>query len=68
MDSRGTRLVEPIDLPFPKVVLDINVSAEGSQENIDAVTAALKNHCAVSKVLQQAGTEVVERWNVTNAA
>ena len=68
MDSRGTRLVEPIDRPFPKVVLDINVQAEGQQSDIDIVTAQLKNHCAVSKVLQQAGTEVIERWHVTNVA
>jgi putative redox protein len=63
MDSRGTRLVEPIDVPFPKVVLDIHVEAKGAPEDIDAVQTQLRDHCAVSKVLQQAGTVVTERWH-----
>ena len=63
MDSRGTRLVEPIDIPFPKVVLDIRVEAKGTPENIDAVKTQLRDDCAVSKDLQQAGTEVIERWH-----
>ncbi len=68
MDSRGTRLIEPIDVPFPKVVINITADMDGPQEAIDQVIANLRHHCAVSKMLQQSGTEVVENWTVNGIA
>ncbi len=64
MDSRGTRLIEPIDVPFPKVTITIAVETSGSDQAVERVVADLRHHCAVSKMLQQSGTEVVERWTV----
>lgn len=64
MNSSGTRLIEPIDVPFPKVVINIDAEMDGPQEAIDQVVASLRNHCAVSKMLQQSGTEVVEHWTI----
>lgn len=68
MDSRGTRLIEPIDVPFPKVIINITVDMDGPSEAIDKVIANLRNHCAVSKMLQQSGTEVVENWTVNGVS
>lgn len=68
MDSRGTRLIEPIDIPFPKVVINITAEMDGPQDAIDQVIANLKHHCAVSKMLQQSGTEVIENWTVNGTA
>ncbi len=62
MDSHGTRLINPIDVPFPEVTLDINVTYEGPREGAIKVTEQLKHHCAVSKMLQESGTKVVEHW------
>ena len=64
MDSRGTRLIEPIDVPFPKVVITIAVETAGPDEAVERVMADLRHHCAVSKMLQQSGTQVVENWTV----
>lgn len=64
MDSRGTRLIEPIDVPFPKVIINISVETPGPKEAVDQVMMDLRHHCAVSKMLQQSGTEVVEKWTV----
>jgi uncharacterized OsmC-like protein len=64
MDSSGTRLIEPIDVPFPKVALTITADMEGSDEAIDAVISKLRHHCAVSKMLQMSGSEVTETWTI----
>lgn len=64
MDSRGTRLIEPIDVPFPNTVLFITATMNGSEEGIEAVIHKLKEHCAVSKMLRMSGTRVTENWTV----
>lgn len=68
MDSRGTRLIEPIDVPFPKVIINIIAEMNGPDEAINQVIENLKHHCAVSKMLQQSGTEVIENWTVNGTA
>ena len=55
MDSRGTRLIEPIDVPFPKVIINIAVETSGPVEAVERVMSDLRHHCAVSKMLQQSG-------------
>ena len=55
MDSRGTRLIEPIDVPFPDIKILIKTTMDGPAEGIDAVVTKLREHCAVSKMLRQSG-------------
>ena len=62
MDSHGTRLINPIDIPFPEVTLTITANYEGPREGAVAVVEKLKHHCAVSKMLQESGTRVIEHW------
>ena len=62
MDSHGTRLINPIDIPFPEVVITITANYEGPREGALEVVSKLKHHCAVSKMLQESGTRVVEHW------
>lgn len=64
MDSRGTRLIEPIDVPFPETILFIKATMNGSEDAIQTVIHKLKEHCAVSKMLRQSGTSVTENWTV----
>ncbi len=64
MDSHGTRLIHPIDVPFPSVTLDITAEFEGPRAGAIRVTELLRDHCAVSKMLQESGTEVVENWTL----
>ena len=68
MDSHGTRLINPIDVPFPSVTLSINADFEGPREGAVKVTEVLRNYCAVSKMLQESGTEVVENWVLNGVA
>ena len=62
MDSHGTRLIKPIDVPFPEVVLDIRAEFDGPPDGAMEVVRNLRHHCAVSKMLQESGTRVVEQW------
>ncbi|SNS86729.1 OsmC family protein [Tropicimonas sediminicola] len=68
MDSHGTRLINPIDVPFPSVVLNINADFDGPREGAVKVTETLREYCAVSKMLQESGTEVVENWTLNGVA
>lgn len=64
MDSSGTRLIEPIDIPFPEVTISIVAEMDGPDEAIDAVIGNLRHHCAVSKMLQMSGSDVTETWTI----
>ena len=64
MDSHGTRLIHPIDVPFPQVTLTITAGYDGPREGALEVVRKLKSHCAVAMMLRQSGTEVVEHWRL----
>lgn len=64
MDSHGTRLINPIEVPFPTVTLYISATYEGPRDGALQVVAKLREHCAVSMMLQQSGTEVIEHWTL----
>ena len=68
MDSHGTRLIHPIDVPFPKVVININATMSGHPENINEIVTKLSQHCAVAMMLRQSGSEVVENWTINGVA
>lgn len=67
MDSSGTRLIQPIDVPFPAVGIRIEAEMKGPDAAIDAVISKLRHHCAVSKMLQMSGSEVTETWMINGA-
>ena len=64
MDSHGTRLINPIDVPFPEVTLFIKAEYDGPRDGALQVVEKLRHHCAVSMMLQQSGTNVVENWTL----
>ena len=64
MDSHGTRLINPIDVPFPEVTLFIKADYEGPRDGALQVVEKLRQHCAVSMMLQKSGTKVVENWTL----
>lgn len=64
MDSHGTRLLKPVDVPFPEVKIVITAEMTGPDEGIVTVVDKLKEHCAVATMLRAAGTAVTESWIV----
>ena len=64
-DRRGVMLEEEVRVPFPKIVLTINVRTGASDTEMEKVKTELPMYCPVSKVIREAGTEIEEVWNVT---
>lgn len=64
-DRRGASLMEEIDVPFPKIVLTIDVRTDASDADMAKIREELPKFCPVSKVIREAGTEIEEVWNVT---
>ncbi len=63
LDRRGVMLTEEIDVPFPKIVLNIVADGPATDDELKQVSAELSKYCAISKVFRAAGTEVEENWS-----
>ena len=64
VNSSGTRLVKEIDVPFPDVKLFIEFTTSSDAAAVEVLKRDLRRYCAVSKVLQQAGSKVEEIWTI----
>jgi len=64
VNSSGTRLVKEIDVPFPDVKLFIELTTKSDGAKVEILKRDLRRYCAVSKVLQQAGSKVEEVWTI----
>ena len=64
-DRRGAMLTEEVRIPFPKIVLNIDVTTTASDAEMAKVKAELPMYCPVSKVIRESGTVIEEVWNVT---
>lgn len=68
VNSSGTRLVKEIDVPFPEVKLFIEFTTTSDQTAVEILKRDLRRYCAVSKVLQQAGSAIEEIWTIHHRA
>jgi uncharacterized OsmC-like protein len=68
VNSSGTRLVKEIDVPFPEVRLFIEFTTTSDRSAVETLKRDLRRYCAVSKVLQQAGSAVEEVWTIHHRA
>lgn len=64
MDRRGPLLQAEVDVPFVEVRLDIHVTTEASEAEIDKVKTELAKYCPVAKMLTTAGTRIVDTWHI----
>ena len=55
----GVMLEEEIDIPFPEILLTINLTTDASDEKIDILKTDLPKYCPVAKVFSQSGTNVI---------
>ena len=65
LDTRGFRNVADVSVPFPKVELKVDVAGDLSESQVDALKTELGKRCPVSVIFRQAGSEIIETWNVT---
>ncbi len=64
-DRRGVILAEEVEVPFPKVVLNIKITTSAGDTQIEKLKTDLARFCPLSKVIRASGTEIEENWNVT---
>ncbi len=64
-DRRGVALAEDISLPFPEIVLTIDLTTGAGEAAIEVVKADLRKYCPVSRVFTEAGTNVITNWNIS---
>lgn len=64
LDTRGIR--EGLDLarPIPRVMLMLDLATDARNEALEALKIELHKRCPVSRVLREAGVDIVEDWRV----
>ena len=62
----GASLVQEVDIPFPEVTLDIAISTDASETDLDEVKKQLAMYCPIAKVIRNSGTVINENWNNIN--
>lgn len=64
----GVNLQEEVDLPFEEIRMTVDIASPASPEDIQKLAADVAKFCAVSKILRQSGTNVVDTWNLKPTA
>jgi uncharacterized OsmC-like protein len=62
----GVGLIQEVDVPFPEITLDINISTNASQNDLEEVKKQLAMYCPIAKVIRNAGTKINENWTIVN--
>lgn len=60
----GVNLLEEVQVPFPQIELTIDMTTNGTEEQVETLQRDLPKYCAVSKVISQAGTDITTEWRV----
>ncbi len=63
-DNRGTRLLEEVDVPYPKIKLSISVKTPASDEEMVLLKSDLQKFCPLAKIIRGSGTDIEEIWHV----
>ena len=66
-DRRGVELKEEIDVPFPEILLTIDMVTNADDALLERLKTDLARFCPISKVIRQSGTKITEVWNVSRA-
>ncbi len=61
-DRRGVTLVEEVEVPFTRIMLNVKSSGTASTEQLQQVAGEVAKYCPLSKLFRQAGTEIEENW------
>ena len=61
-DRRGVLLSEEIDVPFPAITLTVACDGPASADDLAAVGAETAKYCAIAKLFQAAGTDLIVNW------
>lgn len=63
-DRRGVTLIEEVEQPFSNIVMDIDVTTNGTEDQIETLRTELEKFCPVAKVFRGSGITITENWTV----
>lgn len=63
----GVTLQEEVDVVFPEILLQIKVVSNATEEQQEILKNDLPKYCAVSKVIRQSGTNIIDEWHFSAA-
>tara|TARA_R110002096_G_scaffold14257_1_gene49721 strand:+ start:224 stop:688 length:465 start_codon:yes stop_codon:yes gene_type:complete len=66
-DRRGVTLVEELAVPFPSMILNIDVKTPNDPAEFDKVKTDLQKFCPIAKVIRESGTVITENWSFTKS-
>jgi len=64
----GVTLQKEVDLVFPEITLKIAVTTSATEEQQQILQSDLPKYCAVSKIIRQSGTNIIDQWQFTKPA
>ena len=62
----GASLVQEVNIPFPEITLDIEISTDASENDLVEVKKQLAMYCPIAKVIRNSGTKINENWKKIN--
>ena len=64
LDHRGIDRVADVPVPFPTIELKVKATTSGTKEDMLRLREDLNARCPMSVILKQAGSEIVESWEI----
>ena len=61
----GVTLQEEVDVPFPEILLTINITTAASDERLQILKDDLPKFCPVAKIFEQSGSKITTNWAIT---
>lgn len=61
-DRRGVLLMEEVEVPFKAIRLHVTADGPASQADIDRVATETEKYCPISKLYENAGTDLTVIW------
>ena len=62
----GVGLIQEVEVPFPEITLDIEISTDASESDLIEVQKQLAMYCPIAKVIRNSGTKINENWTKVN--
>ena len=66
-DKRGAYIDKEVEIPFPNIILNINLYSNANDEQFYKIKNQLKIYCPISKIITNSGTNIIENWRKYNS-
>ena len=60
----GVGLLKEVEVPFPEILLNIEISTDASEVDINEAKKQLSMFCPIAKVIRNSGTVIIENWKI----